>query len=81
METVSGREFVFVAWENISQPLQLTLFPGRRHKKSLKAHPLHDLLEDQVYDNTFAARFVPEVGMVRVRDSFGIDLLCNLGIP
>ena len=73
METVSGREFVFVAWQSISQPLQLTLFPGRRHekrlrrstlrklyKKSLKAQPLHNLLEEQVNDNTFAAlhRFV-----------------------
>ena len=60
METVSGREFVFVAWQSISQPLQLTLFPGRRHKKSLKAQPLHDLLEEQVNDDTFAAlhRFV-----------------------
>ena len=36
--------------------------PGvsRRHKKSLRAQPLHDLLEEQVNDNTFAAlhRFV-----------------------
>ena len=48
METVSGRGSVFVAWQKIPQPLQLILFPGRRHKKSLKAQPLHDLLEEQV---------------------------------